>query len=87
MGSTQEAFKKDITTMEVVLHTKYTGTELIYQTICNKSKKKQCRDLILKWEIVKKKCLEYKAGDKYCLLYMEEKLAIDSYNNSNELLN
>ena len=34
-----------------------------------------------------KKCYKYKAGDKYCNLCMEEKLAIVSYNNPNELLN
>ena len=42
-------------------------------------------DPILKWEIVKK-CFKYKLGDKYCQLCMEEKLAIASYNNLNELL-
>ena len=35
----------------------------------------------------KKKCCKYKAGDKYTLSCMEEKLAIASYNNPNELLN
>ena len=31
-------------------------------------------------------CHKYKAGDKYCNLCMEEKLAITAYNNPNELL-
>ena len=35
----------------------------------------------------KKKCRKYKAGNKYWRLCMEEKLAIASYNNPNELLN
>ena len=29
-------FKKDITIMEVVLHTKYINTELVYLTTCEK---------------------------------------------------
>ena len=53
-----------------------------------KIKKKQGIDLISKWEIVEnKRCRKYKAGDKYCHLRMEEKLAIASYHNPNELLN
>ena len=47
-------------------------------------KKNLHTDPILKWEIVKKCCKE---GDKYCNLCMEEKLAIVSNNNPNELLN
>ena len=35
----------------------------------------------------KTKCHEYKAGDKYSQLCMEEKLAIAFYSNPNELLN
>ena len=34
-----------------------------------------------------KKCRKYKADDKYYNFCLEEKLAIASYNNSNELLN
>ena len=34
-----------------------------------------------------KKWHKNKAGDKYCFLCMEEKLAVVSYNNPNELLN
>ena len=34
-----------------------------------------------------KRCYRYKAGDKYCLLCMEEKLTIAFYDNTNELLN
>lgn len=34
-----------------------------------------------------KKCRKYKACDIYCLLCMEEKLAIATYNNPNMLLN
>ena len=34
-----------------------------------------------------KKCWKYKAGNKYCNLCMEEKFAIASYNDPNELLN
>ena len=41
---------------------------------------------ILKWEIVKK-CIKYKAGDKYCHLCMEEKIAIVTFLNNRELLN
>ena len=33
------------------------------------------------------KCRKFKAGDRYCLLYMGEKLHIASNNNPNELLN
>ena len=33
-----------------------------------------------------KNCHKYKAGDKYWQLGMEEKVAIPSYNNSNELV-
>ena len=33
-----------------------------------------------------KKCRKYKAGDKYWPLCLEEKIAIVSYNNPNELL-
>ena len=51
-------------------------------------KKNQGLDPILKWEIIKKKkCKKYKAGDRYSLLCMEEKLVIASYNNPSELLN
>ena len=32
-------------------------------------------DYIVKWEIIKK-CRKYKASDKYCLLWIEEKLSI-----------
>ena len=39
VGSTQGAFKKDITTIEVVSHTKYTGTWLVYRTMCRKLKR------------------------------------------------
>ena len=31
--------------------------------------------------MVKKKCRKYTAGDKYCNLFMEEKLGIASYNH------
>ena len=34
-----------------------------------------------------KKFRKYKVDDKYCLLCMENTLAIASYNNPNELLN
>ena len=34
-----------------------------------------------------KKCCKYKTDDRNCLLCMEEKLAIASHNNPNELLN
>lgn len=40
-------------------------------------KKKQGGDPILKWEIIQK-CCTYKAGDRYCLRCLEEKLAIVS---------
>ena len=40
-------------------------------------------DPILKWEIVKKKCCKYRAGDKYSHQCIEEKLAIASSNNPN----
>ena len=43
-------------------------------------------DPILKWEILRK-CHEYKAYDKYYYICMEEKPAIATYNNPNELLN
>ena len=35
----------------------------------------------------KKKCRKYKAGDRFCQLYMEEKLNSISYNRPKELLN
>ena len=34
-----------------------------------------------------KRCNKYKAGDRYCKLYMEEKLTIATYNKPKELLN
>ena len=38
VGSTQGPFKKDITIMEVVSYTKYTNTELVFLTTCEKIK-------------------------------------------------
>ena len=49
-------------------------------------------DPILKWEVIKK-CHKYRAGDRDCLLCMEEKLAIascksrDMLNQRSEVLN
>ena len=35
----KELLKKDITTIEVVSHTKYADTELVYLTMCAKLKR------------------------------------------------
>ena len=39
VDSTQESFKNDITSIEVILHTKYIDTELVYLTMCEKLKR------------------------------------------------
>ena len=55
-------------------------------------KDKKGIDPILKWELIKK-CRKYRAGDRDCLLCMEEKLAIascksrDMLNQRSEVLN
>ena len=36
---------------------------------------------------VSKECRKYKAGNKYCISWMEKKLPIGSNNNPNELHN
>ena len=48
--------------------------------------KNLCTDPTVKLERVKR-CCKYKAGNKYCNLCMEEKLAEAFYNNLNELIN
>ena len=56
VGSTQGTFKKDIITIEVVLHTKYTRIVLVYLTMHGKSKRKKKQGIgpISKWEIIKR---------------------------------
>ena len=81
LGSTQGALKK-IINVEVVLHTKYTGIELSVENqkeVRNRSYIKMGNNF--------KKCKKYKSGDRYCLLCMEEKLEIASYNNPCEFHN
>ena len=45
IGSTQRAFKKDITTIEIVLHMKYSCTGRIYLCVVNQNKTR-CRSCI-----------------------------------------
>ena len=84
MGSTQGAFKKDIITLEVFSHTKFTGIEVSLSKYMWEIKKLQGGDLLLKRG--KRTYRKYKARDSYCLQYMEEKFAIASYNKPNEML-
>ena len=78
--------------MEIVLCMKYIDTELVYLNVWE-IKKNLRTDPILKWEIIKKKrkkkekCHKYKVGNKHCNLFMEEKFTVNSYDNSNQLLN
>ena len=87
IGSTQGAFQKRYN------NHRSSFTHEIYRnrtSLCNymwEIKNKQGIDPLLKWEIIKKNCWKYKAGDRYWLLCIEEKLTIASYNNPNELLN
>ena len=77
-------FKKDITMIELALHTKYIDSCL--SSYVWTVKKNLGRDSISKWEIVKNS-LAYKAAGEYCNLWMKEKLAMTSYNNPHELPN
>ena len=86
IGSTQGPFKKRYYNHKSSFtHERYRHSTSLSNYIWD-VKKKQDIDPILKWEIIKK-CHKYRAGNKYCLLCMEEKLAIASYDNSRELLN
>ena len=86
-SSTQETLKKknDIAIIELVLHTKDIDIELV--CLLWEIETNLGTDPLLKWETVQKKCRKYKVGDKYCSLWIKEKLAIASYNYPNELLN
>ena len=84
MGSIQKAFKKDIIIIEVFSATKYTGKGLVYLFVG--TQKEERNRFYIKMGNSKKQCRKYKAGDRYCLLCMLEKVAIASYNKYNELL-
>ena len=52
MGSTQGAFKKGIIILELVSHMEFTDKELVYLNVWG-IKKKQSKDLISNWLIIK----------------------------------
>ena len=72
-------------------HEKYRHSTTLSSYVWEVKDKKKI-DPILKWEVIKK-CRKYRAGDRYCLLCNEEKLAIasrksrDMLNQRSEVLN
>ena len=91
-GSTQGEFKTRYYNHKTNFSTRSIGIVPCYLVMCWRSRIKKGIDPILKWEVIKK-CCKYRAGDRDCLLCMEEKLAIascksrDMLNQRSEVLN
>ena len=91
-GSTQEEFKARYDNHKTSFsHEKYRHSTTLSSYVWEVKDEKGI-DPILKWEVIKK-CRNYKAGDRDCMLCVEEKLAIascksrDMLNQRSEVLN
>ena len=84
-GSTQGDLRLGTITIKRVSPTRSIGLVPRYLVMCGRSRIKKGIDPILKWEVIKK-CRKYRAGNRDCLLCMEEKLAIASC-KSRDMLN
>ena len=84
-GSTQEEFKARYYNHKTSFsHEKYRHSTTLSSYVWGVKDKKGI-DPILKWEVIKK-CRKYRAGDRDCMLCVEEKLAIASC-KSRDMLN